>query len=126
MTKRIPQRVEATVGPYKGYVGRAEYDFDAQLFHGQVIDTRDVITFQSKTPKDLERAFVGSVDDYLAFCEERGESPEKPYSGKFVARITPDLHRKLSTIAESSGVSLNQLVAECLGRADDDYSPSRG
>ena len=68
MTKKIPQRVEATVGPYKGYVGRAEYDFDAHLFHGQVIDTRDVITFQSKTPNGLERAFVDSVDDYLAFC----------------------------------------------------------
>lgn len=80
MKKKVPQQIEALVGPYKGYAGRAAYDDEAQLFHGQVIGTRDVISFQSKTPKGLKNAFVGSVDDYLAFCEERGESAEKPYS----------------------------------------------
>jgi predicted HicB family RNase H-like nuclease len=31
---------------YKGYIARVEYDDDAGIFHGEVINTRDVITFQ--------------------------------------------------------------------------------
>ena len=33
---------------YKGYVGRVEYDDEAAIFHGEVINTRDVITFQGR------------------------------------------------------------------------------
>lgn len=49
---------------YKGYTGHAEYDAEAHAFHGEVLDTRDVITFQSNTVKGLERAFRDSIDDY--------------------------------------------------------------
>jgi predicted HicB family RNase H-like nuclease len=31
---------------YKGYLGRVEFDGEASIFHGEVISTRDVITFQ--------------------------------------------------------------------------------
>jgi len=43
---------------------------------------RDVITFEGETVDELRNAFLDSVEDYLAFCTERGEEPEKPYSGK--------------------------------------------
>ena len=57
---------------YKGYVGHAEYDADSHSFHGEVLGTRDVITFQSDTESGLERAFRDSIDDYLEFlcCHE--------------------------------------------------------
>ena len=99
---------------YKGYIGRVEFDDEAGLFHGEVVNTRDVITFQGATVKDLRKAFRESVDDYLAFCRERGEEPEKPYSGQFLTRISPDLHRKISIVASYSGKSLNAWVAEQL------------
>lgn len=101
-------------GPYKGYFGRAEYDADADLFHGEVAGTRDVITFQGRTPGELGSAFQESVDDYLSFCAEREEAPEKAFSGKFVARISPEVHRKISLLAEQAGKSLNQFVGDCL------------
>lgn len=66
---------------YKGYVGKVEFDDDAEIFHGEVLDTRDVITFQGKSVGELRQAFRDSIDDYLAFCEQRGESPDKPFSG---------------------------------------------
>jgi HicB family len=28
--------------------------------------------------------FESSIDDYLAFCKQRGEEPNKPFSGQFV------------------------------------------
>lgn len=58
---------------YKGYIGQIEFDSDAKIFHGEVIGIKDVITFQGTSVKDLEVAFRDSVDDYLAWCKERGE-----------------------------------------------------
>jgi predicted HicB family RNase H-like nuclease len=102
---------------YKGYVGKVEFDDDAEIFHGEVIDTRDVITFQGRSVDELKTAFQESIDDYLAFCEERGEKPDKPFSGQFVTRITPELHRQISLAASISGKSLNAWVAEQLQAA---------
>jgi predicted HicB family RNase H-like nuclease len=102
---------------YKGYLGKVEFDDEAALFHGEVINTRDVITFQGKSVAELRKAFRESVDDYLAFCAQRGEEPDKPFSGQFVARVSPDLHRRASLAAQLAGKSLNAWVAEQLQSA---------
>jgi predicted HicB family RNase H-like nuclease len=101
---------------YKGYVGRVEYDDEAEIFHGEVINTHDVITFQGATVAELKKAFRDSVEDYLAFCAERREEPEKPFSGQFVTRVSPDLHRRVNFAATLSGKSLNAWVTEQLER----------
>lgn len=99
---------------YQGYVGRVEFDNDAELFHGEVINLKDVITFQGESVTELRQAFQDSVDDYLDFCAERGEKPEKPYSGKFVLRVNPWLHSEISSRAKIEGVSLNSWVNSVL------------
>jgi len=68
---------------YKGYFAKVEFDDDATIFQGQVINLRDLITFEGETVNELKEAFHDSVDDYLTFCAERGEEPEKPYSLEF-------------------------------------------
>jgi predicted HicB family RNase H-like nuclease len=102
---------------YKGYIGKVEFDDEAEIFHGEIINIRDVITFQGRSVKELTRAFRESVDDYLKFCHERGEAPEKPFSGKFVTRIPPELHRQVNVAAVVSGKSLNAWVTEQLQNA---------
>jgi predicted HicB family RNase H-like nuclease len=99
---------------YKGYVGHAEYDAEAHAFHGEVLDTRDVITFQGDTVNDLERAFRESIDDYLEFCSECGEDPEKPFSGRLTLRLSPELHRRVYVQAKEQDQSLNQWISENL------------
>jgi len=84
------------------------------VFHGEVINTRDVITFQGTSVAELRKAFHDSVEDYLAFCEKRGEEPEKPFSGQFVTRVSPALHRRINLAATLSGKSLNAWVTEQL------------
>jgi predicted HicB family RNase H-like nuclease len=116
MNSRIHESCVYAAGPYKGYLGQAQYDEQSGLFHGEVIGTKDVITFQAETFSKLRRAFCGSVDDYLDFCRQRGERPDKPFSGKFVARISPNLHRQLSLLAQRRGKSLNSVVEQCLER----------
>jgi predicted HicB family RNase H-like nuclease len=98
----------------KGYVGKVEFDDEAGIFHGEVVNTRDVITFQGGTVAKLKKAFRDSLEDYLAFCQERGEEPEKPFSGQFVTRVSPDLHRRINLAATLSGKSLNAWVTEQL------------
>lgn len=58
---------------YKGYQTKIEIDDETKLFHGEVINLRDVITFEADCKDDLLQAFHDSVDDYLEFCEEKGE-----------------------------------------------------
>jgi predicted HicB family RNase H-like nuclease len=102
---------------YKGYTGKVEYDDEARLFHGEVINLRDVITFQGTSVEELRQAFRDSVDDYLEFCTVRGEAPEKPFSGKFMVRIDPELHRELFVKARLANKSLNTWVNEVLETA---------
>jgi predicted HicB family RNase H-like nuclease len=102
---------------YKGYEATVEYDEDAEIFHGEVANLRDVITFQGKSVVKLKRAFADSIDDYLAFCKERGEEPEKPFSGQFVVRTAPSLHKDVSNAARRAGVSLNKWISSALEKA---------
>lgn len=88
------------------------------MFHGEVLDTRDVITFEGTTVAELEAAFRESINDYLDFCRQRGESPDKPFSGRLMVRLPPDLHRALFLEAKRRGTSLNQVIAERLSRAN--------
>jgi len=99
---------------YKGYIGHVEFDDEAGFFHGDVINTRDVITFQGTTVEELRQALKDSVECYLDFCAEMGKAPEKPFSGKFMLRIPPDLHRKAYESARKAGKSLNAWVADRL------------
>jgi predicted HicB family RNase H-like nuclease len=64
---------------YKGYIAKVEFDDEAGLFHGVVINTRDVITFQGDRVADLRQAFRDSIEDYFEFCAARSEKPEKPF-----------------------------------------------
>ena len=101
---------------YKGYIGLPEIDEEAGVIRGRVVNTRDLITFYGKTVEEAHLAFEESVDDYLEFCKELGEEPEKPFSGKFLVRIPPDVHRKLHAAAQIQGVSVNRLVKGQLSR----------
>ncbi len=99
---------------YKGYVGKVEYDEDAQIFSGMVINTRDIITFQGESVGELKKAFEDSVDDYLKWCEEDGVSPEKPYSGRLNLRLSPETHKKAAINAKKEGISLNKYIEKAI------------
>ncbi len=105
---------------YKGYVGKVDIDEEAGILHGEVINIRDVITFEGRTVEELHQAFQDSVEDYLKFCELREEKPEKPFSGKFVVRLPADIHRKAYIKAKLADKSLNGWVTEVIESAVQD------
>jgi predicted HicB family RNase H-like nuclease len=99
---------------YKGYLGTVEYDAEARLFHGDIINTRDVITFQGTTVAEIEKAFKDSIEDYLAWCKEEGVEPEKPYSGRFNLRLSPELHKEVAIKARKLKISINSFVEKAI------------
>ena len=101
---------------YKGYIGKLDIDPEADLLSGEVLGLRDVITFQGRTPAEAGKAFHESVDDYLEFCKQRGEQPDKPYSGKFMVRVDPATHRLISMQAAAAGASLNAWVNSAIAK----------
>ncbi len=66
---------------------------------------------QEEALKGIRETVSSVVSDML---EQKETIPEpiacKHYSGKFMVRVTPDVHRKLALIAAESGVSLNRLI----------------
>jgi len=102
---------------YRSYLAHVEFDDNTNIFHGEVMNIRDVITFQGKSVDELRQAFEDSVEDYLAFCAERGEEPDKPFSGRFTVRLSPEQHRKVILAAEKAGKDVGVWIAEVLSQA---------
>lgn len=102
---------------YKGYQGGFEYDPDADIFHGEVLHLNDVITFQGRSIDELKTALAESVEVYLEYCQGKGRSPEKPFSGTFNVRLTPEIHQRIAMRAAHDGLSLNKWVAKALETA---------
>lgn len=99
---------------YKGYTGKFVYDPDADIFHGEVMNLTDVITFQGRSIDELKTALADSVEDYLEFCARQGKQPQKPFSGRFNVRISPELHQCIANQAVISGKSLNTWINDSL------------
>ena len=63
------------------------------------------------------------VAQVVADLQANGEPVPEPlavkkYSGRFLVRVPPELHRQLALEAAESGVSLNRLAADKLRRAN--------
>ncbi len=97
---------------YRGYKGYFEYDEKADIFHGQVIGIRDVITFQGRSIDDLKVSLKDSIDDYLEMCDQEEKSPDKPFSGKFSLRLPPEVHSKVAQAAASAHTSINSWITD--------------
>ena len=104
---------------YKGYIARIEYDEEDRIFVGHLAGIKDIVGFHGITVNELEGAFHESVDNYIAISEETGRPVQKPYSGKLMLRVSPDVHAAVATAAEVHGKSINQWVSDVLDEAAD-------
>jgi predicted HicB family RNase H-like nuclease len=102
---------------YKGYSARIEFDADDEIFFGSLAGVSDVVGFHAETVSALKQAFHDAVDDYVETCERLGRAPQKPYSGKMMFRVDPDIHARAAKAAELAGKSLNQWAEEILDKA---------
>ena len=102
---------------HRGYTARVEFDPRDNLFVGRVLGIEESITFHGETVTELTADFHAAITHYLADCKATGRTPHKPYSGKLMLRIPPEVHAHAARTAEAQGKSLNQWAAEVLARA---------
>ncbi len=102
---------------YRDYSARIEYSDEDGCFVGRVAGIRDVVGFHGESVAELKAAFEEAVDDYLATCEKLNRAPQRPYSGKVMLRIDPEVHARAAMRAEAEGKSLNAWAQEALQRA---------
>ncbi len=101
---------------YKGYAARIEYSDEDGCLVGHIAGIKDIVGFHGESVTEMRAAFEEAVDDYLTLCAETGKKPEKPYSGRIMLRVPPELHAQAALQAEINGVSLNQWAMERLAR----------
>ena len=104
---------------YKGYAAAVEFDADDDIFFGHLGGIDDIVGFHADTVAELKAAFREAVDDYIETCAKIGKTPEKPYSGKVMFRVDPEIHARVALAAELSGQSLNAWAEAALKRAAD-------
>ena len=73
------------------------------------------------SPEEALKGIRAVVNTSVKDMTENGEDIPKPiairqYSGKFMVRIPPEVHRHLATQAAESGVSLNRIASAKLAR----------
>jgi predicted HicB family RNase H-like nuclease len=58
---------------YKGYAGQADFDADAEVFGGTVMNANVLMSFDGKTVAELRKSFRDVIDMYLADCKAAGK-----------------------------------------------------
>lgn len=104
---------------YRGYFARVDFDPEDGLFVGHIAGINDVVGFHADNVIDLTAAFHEAIDDYLEACEKVKKVPEKPYSGKVMFRVPPEVHARAALAAQIAGKSLNQWAEDALKDAAD-------
>lgn len=95
---------------YRGYYGSIEASVEDAVLHGKLEFINALVTYEGETVKEIRRAFEDAVDDYLAYCSERGYEPEIPCKGAFNVRVGHKTHLKAALAAREKGISLNEFV----------------
>lgn len=52
---------------YRGYTGTVEYSGDDNVYFGQILNIKDVITYESETKEGLKKKFKKLVDNYIDY-----------------------------------------------------------
>ena len=80
------------------------------------------LSWLAQTPEEALQGIRQVVAEVVADLEANGEIVPEPiavkrYSGKFMVRIPPELHRRLALEAAEAGISLNRLASDKLSRS---------
>jgi predicted HicB family RNase H-like nuclease len=80
------------------------------------------LSWLSSEPEAALKGIRQVVADVVADTQATGEKIPDPlaakkYSGRFMVRVPPELHRRLALEAAESGISLNRLASDKLGSA---------
>ena len=102
------------------YTYRVTWSEDDNEYVGLCIEFPS-LSWLSETPESALMGIREVVGDAVFDMHQTGEKIPKPlanknYSGKFMVRVPPEVHRALAIQAAEAGVSLNRMASAKLTR----------
>ena len=100
------------------YTYRVTWSEDDNEYVGLCVEFPS-LSWLASTPEAALKGIRKAVEDVVKDMRENGEAIPEPiacrhYSGKFMVRVPPEVHRNLAIKAAESGVSLNRLASSKL------------
>ncbi len=104
------------------YTYRVTWSEEDQEYVGLCVEFHS-LSWLDENPEDALKGIRQVVAGVFKEMQSHGEIPPEPiaskkFSGKFLVRIPPDLHRRLVMEAQEEGVSLNRLTSDKLRKQD--------
>jgi predicted HicB family RNase H-like nuclease len=97
------------------YTYRITWSEDDREFVGLCLEFPS-LSWLAKNPEAALKGIRRVVKEAVQEMESHGESSPSPisgrsYSGKFIVRIPPEVHRALAIKAAEQGISLNRFIS---------------
>lgn len=97
------------------YTYRIQWSDDDKEYIGLCLEFPS-LSWLAARPEDALQGIRKVVEEAISDMRSNGETPPSPlsgksYSGKFMVRVPPDVHRELAIRAAEQGISLNRLVS---------------
>jgi predicted HicB family RNase H-like nuclease len=102
------------------YTYRVTWSEDDQEYVGLCTEFPS-LSWLDQTPESALKGVRETVESVIKDMKNTGEEIPQPiagkrYSGKFMVRVPPEVHRNLAIQASESGVSLNRIAGVKLSR----------
>ena len=102
------------------YTYRVTWSEEDEEFVGLCAEFQS-LSWMADSPENALKGIRKVVRSTVKDMESSGENVPSPiairnYSGKFMVRVPPDIHRKLAVKAAESGVSLNRVASAMLAQ----------
>jgi predicted HicB family RNase H-like nuclease len=96
------------------YIYRVSWSKEDEAYVGTCLEFPS-LSWLADTMEEALTGIVAVVRSVVDDMIQSGETPpqpliEKHFSGKFIVRVPPEVHRNLAIQAAESGVSLNRLI----------------
>ena len=104
------------------YTYRITWSEEDQDYAGLCVEFPS-LSWLDKNPEAALAGIRSVVAEAVQDMKANKETPPEPisskhFSGRFMVRIPPELHRKLAMEAQEEGISLNRLASDKLSRQD--------
>ena len=105
---------------YDRYTYRISWTEDDKEYVGLCIEFPS-LSWLAKSPEAALKGIRAIVEEVLGDMIKNKETPPqplslRPFSGKFVVRIPPEVHRELAIRAAEEGISLNRFISSKLSQ----------
>jgi len=100
------------------YTYRVTWSEDDQEHVGLCVEFPS-LSWLAKSPEAALHGIRKIINDAITDMRNNGETPPSPlsgksFSGRFIVRLPPEVHRDLAIKAAEEGISLNRLISSKL------------